>query len=166
MHVARSRSAQPWRNKAAYVYVLPEVSMLVRAPGVSLTLNVFVECKMFNLIHSGSACELPVKNDMVRVCECFPKCINQERLSYNQAGLLALCLEPSSSVESLRCVRVKIFYQQITVKTCPEEQEVPREHSFNTKDHSMYCFLLPCLLLSAINHDVRVKYCFSVKDVV
>lgn len=34
---------------------------------------------MFNLIHSGSACDLPVENDMVQVCVCFPKCVNQEK---------------------------------------------------------------------------------------
>lgn len=98
--------------------MLPEVAMLVRAPGVSLTQNFFVECKTFNLLHSGTACDLPV-DDMVQACMCFPKCVNQEkqvgsvnypRLSFNQGGLklclLALCLEPSSSVESLTYVRV------------------------------------------------------------
>lgn len=99
--------------------MLREVAMLVRAPGVSLTQNFFVKCKTFNLLHSGTACDLPVENDVARACMRFPKCVNQEnqvrsvnypRLSYDQGGLklclLALCLEPSYSVESLTYVRV------------------------------------------------------------
>lgn len=91
--------------------MLPEAAMLVRAPGVSLIQNFFVECKTFNLLHSGTACDLPVENDMVRACMHFPKCVNQDkqvrsvnypRLSYDQGGLklclLALCPEPSQSV--------------------------------------------------------------------